>query len=216
MDLEAWRDASGDMGFEREFAVLAGLPPTTVVTTEDGPAPLDWLAVGDRVLTQDMGFQTIRLIERTTLFMRDLTDLPEFAPVYLKADTLASGVPARDLLVSPRQLCLTAHLDQKVLVPAQALGTQIDPALYPKRSRVEYVSLLFDNHHLIECDGMAFGSVFVADLCFGLTAPPIRSDGPMRPAAPILSHLGDKGADTGDHAGTVRHPNRPPRERKQA
>lgn len=189
MDTLSRRDASSDLDTERTFAVLAGLPPSLVVTTEDGPAPLDWLAVGDRVLTRDAGFQPVRLIERTRMTMKDLVDVPDFAPVLLPADCVSPGGPAQDLLVSPHQLCLIGKPDGEALVPARALGQQIDPKARRLFLRINYVSILFDEHHLLELAGMFFGSLFTADLNVGLARCPIGTEQPMRPAAPIQQEV---------------------------
>lgn len=46
-------------------SVLSGLGPGSYVMTSQGELPVEWLAVGDQLVTRDHGLQPLRHIERT-------------------------------------------------------------------------------------------------------------------------------------------------------
>jgi Hint domain-containing protein len=169
----------------REFAVLAGMSSTAMILTEDERVPLEWLAVGDRVVTRDGGLQTVRWIARTALTMQHIKVLPELAPVTIRAGAQSAGLPERDVITSPSQLVRMTGADGRdVLVTADTVGEPIYPGTQTKRAVVTYLNVLLDGHHLVDVEGLWMGSVFTADLGEDIDHPVATT--PMTPIAPIL------------------------------
>lgn len=182
--------------YQREFAVLSGFCATSLVTTEDGPTALEWIAPGDKVLTRDAGYQPVLWVEHNKLSMSTLQHLPELAPVRIERGAFDHGLPTRDMLLSPSQLIfversLTEPNGDGVLIAADVLAPRVVPAERPKAELVNYVSLLLDGHHLVQVEGAWAGSLFIADAASNLPeADPIcerLQESVMKPAAPILS-----------------------------
>lgn len=162
---------------EAHASVLAGLAPGTILMTREGETPVEWLESGDEVLTRDRGFVPILWINRTKLNRKELRDFPEYAPVSLLKDRVEPGIPAHDMVVSPRQLILVrSSLAQKdfgsseVLVPANAIGDQVDPTELKWDARVSYAQVLLPAHQTFIAEGLWLGSLFTGTL--GLEATP--------------------------------------------
>ncbi len=181
--------------YQREFAVLSGFCARSLVMTEDGPQPLEWIAVGDKVLTRDAGFQPVLWVEHNKLSMSTLQHLPELAPVRVERGAFDDDLPNRDMMLSPSQLIYVERTfdkdsDDGVLIAADVLAPRLVPIERPKAERVNYVSLLLDGHHLIQVEGVWAGSLFIADAANNLPdSDPICTqlrDRVMEPVAPIL------------------------------
>jgi autotransporter passenger strand-loop-strand repeat protein len=125
----------------------------TRLATLAGDVPVEALRAGDAVLARmdgDWAPHRVRWVGRMRV---DLTRHPRpdrAAPVRIRADAFAPGVPARDLLLSPDH---AVFLDG-VLIQAQALvnGATIvrdDPAA------ITYVHVELDRHGLLLADGLA-------------------------------------------------------------
>lgn len=172
----------GQLEGHDEFAVLSGVASTAIIDTEDGRIPLDWIACGDRVLTRDAGYQTVRWVARTVLDVATLQKYPEVAPVIVHADTFGDHGPEVDLVTSPSQLFPCARADgTEVLISADVVGEPVYPSLRRRDERFVYMNVLLDTHALIRVDGVWVGSVYTGDLEGDGDA-----DGPMTPVAPIL------------------------------
>lgn len=166
----------------REFAVLSGAVSTAMIDTEDGLVPLDWIAVGDRVLTRDAGYQPVRWIACTPVDNPFLRAFPEVSPVTVPADQFGEGCPSHDLILSPSQLLPLSGVKQgEVLVSADVVGDPIYPECRSRREKYTYVNVLLDEHHLVRVEGAWMGSLFTADL--GSDAD---DSAVMTPLAPIL------------------------------
>ncbi len=184
---------------EEHASVLAGMTPQTIVITREGETPVEWLAVGDEVLTRDRGFQPIVWINRTKLDRSDLRIARELAPVTIKAGLLAPNTPETDITVSPRQLILVSspraeleYASHEVLVPAAAFADQADPDEMRWDTRVSYAQILLASHHTLVADRLWLGSLFTGTLAIGLSSndcPLVaKLQAPhMRACRPILS-----------------------------
>ena len=138
------------------------------ILTPGGPRRIDHLSVGDLVETRDHGPQPIRWIGQ-----REVCGLGEWAPVRIAPGTLGAH---RTHSVSPNhRILLTgwrAELlfgEVEVLVPAKALINETTIRVVPM-ARVTYVHLLFDDHQVIEADGVTSESFYpgaqaVGDMC---------------------------------------------------
>ncbi len=124
----------------------------TLIKTPDGECPIETLAVGDLVLTQDDGPQAVRWVGR-----RKVQGTGPFAPIRIKANTFGQH---RQLLVSPEHRILIrdglAELlfgEPEVLVPAKALVDDLRVRPVPD-AQVEYVHIMFDRHQVIFAEGL--------------------------------------------------------------
>ncbi|TNJ40187.1 Hint domain-containing protein [Phaeobacter sp. B1627] len=144
-----------------EGAVVICFTPNSQVTTPQGARRIRDLEIGDQVLTRDRGYQSVRWIYRRTLTRAFLDANPHLAPVVFEKDALGPGRPRRRMKVSPQhRLLVQSHLSEMlfargaVLAPAKGLinGT----LAYQDRSGtpVSYVHILFDQHEVIEVDGV--------------------------------------------------------------
>ncbi|MGG7646266.1 Hint domain-containing protein [Rhodovulum sp. YNF3179] len=83
--------------------------PHTAIETPDGPAPVQMLCAGDRVVTRDHGTQTIRWVSVRRLDWRRFLSAPHMKPVLIQAGALGPGTPARDMMVSPNHRFLVGQ-----------------------------------------------------------------------------------------------------------
>jgi hypothetical protein len=83
---------------------LPGLAPMTRVRTAFGDVHAIALRKGDKVRTRSGEYKSIVWLNRVLLDERFLSDKPDSNPVLLHAGSVARGVPAADIMVSPRQI----------------------------------------------------------------------------------------------------------------
>lgn len=132
----------------------------TMIDTLLGPRAVESLDPGDMILTRDSGFCPLLWVGGTHLDACRLDLHPNLRPILIRAGTLAPGVPARNLYVSPQHRILVrstiAHNmfgEEEILVAARHLtslpGIEVlNPAL-----GVTYYHLLFDRHQIIRSNG---------------------------------------------------------------
>lgn len=123
----------------------------TLIRTEHGDIPVELLSVGDNVVTHDGGLEPIRWIGTRSYAGRFLAGHHHLLPIRIRAGALGEGLPARDLLVSPKH----AMFLDGVLVAAELLvngSTIVREASVP---RVDYFHIELDRHALIWAEGAA-------------------------------------------------------------
>jgi hypothetical protein len=130
----------------------------SLIVTARGEVPVEEIVAGDQVLTRDRGYRTVRWAGGRHLSSGDLMQMPDLRPIRIKKGSLGSGLPVRDLLVSPQHRMLITreitHLgtEGEVLVAAANLcgepGIGIDGC-----TDVTYHHILFDAHEIICADG---------------------------------------------------------------
>ena len=128
----------------------------TMIVTDRGEVAVEDLAVGDKVLTRDDGFQPIRWIGESRVRRSAAS-----APIRVRAGALGEGRPSRDLRVSPqhRVLLRDARLDLyfgvgEALVPAKQLVDGESIIQERDGPAVRYFHILFDTHQIVYSDGM--------------------------------------------------------------
>ncbi|MDP2495066.1 Hint domain-containing protein [Shimia thalassica] len=142
----------------------------TLINTPSGPRPVETLQIGDLVLTRDDGPQPIRWIAGARV---DLTQ-PEFGkkfqPIRLAAHALGPGIPDRDLLLSPQHRVVISHSEtsllfgeREVLCAASHLVNG-DTITRGTADEVTYFHILFDCHQVITSNGCASESFFPGDV----------------------------------------------------
>lgn len=132
----------------------------TRITTLRGEIRAIDIRPGDKVLTRDNGYQTVRWAGSTFLSAEDLKARPELAPVRIAAGALDGVHPTRPSLLSPQHRVLLESLhaelmfgESEVLAAAAHLtGRKGIRKVLPEQG-VTYVHFMFDRHELVLSDG---------------------------------------------------------------
>ncbi len=150
----------GTMSFSNIETIVPCFTPGTLIDTLKGPVAVEHIRPGDRVLTRDSGYQTVRWTGRRDLTAADLAAAPQLCPVRIGAGALGPDLPARDLLVSPQhRMLLTGARAELVAGEAEVLAAAAHLTGWPGISRagadrpVSYLHLMFDRHEIIRADG---------------------------------------------------------------
>lgn len=139
----------------------------TLIETSKGQRPVETLATGDLVLTQDRDYQPIRWINRRTLTAAELARRPNLRPVTIARGALGKNLPQDALSVSPQHRILVRSPIAKrmfktsdVLVAAKKLlplkGVSSDERL----DSVTYVHFMFERHEVVFANGAPTESLF--------------------------------------------------------
>jgi hypothetical protein len=120
-----------------------------------GQIDVSKLVKGDKILTRDNGYQTLRWLSKTPVDAERLAADPELAPILIKRNAIAPGFPAADMWVSPQHRMLIMGWksellsgQSEVLVPARALINGRD-VVQPHADHAVYFHLLLDRHEVI-------------------------------------------------------------------
>lgn len=139
----------------------------TLIDTPDGMRPIEALAVGDEVVTMDRGPQRIRWIGARALTGQELSEKPKLRPIRIAAGALGSGLPQRDLLVSPQHRMLVRSAiairmfdTSEILVAAHALVRVPGITVEENAESVEYFHMLFEQHEIVFAEGAPSESLF--------------------------------------------------------
>ena len=136
---------------EGRNALTAG----TVVLTLDGALPVEFIAVGDRVITRDSGIAMVREVRRAKVQMK---------AVAIKAGSLGNTRPDRDAVLPAAQEILIRDWRaealfgaSQALVPASRL---VDGEFIRDIGTREFevVELVFDTPHILYADGLEVAS----------------------------------------------------------
>ena len=129
----------------------------TLIKTENGEIPIADIKLGDRVITRDHGYQTVRWIKNDIVPSKG-----PFAPLKLSADIL--GI-YKDLVVTPGQsLLISGALSElylgadETLVTAQFLENGQTIARC-ESDFIEVAQLMFDQHEIIWANGCLCASL---------------------------------------------------------
>lgn len=139
----------------------------TLIQTIHGEVLIEDLKNGDLVLTMDCGYQAICWIGGRRLSCSQLEANPKLMPIRIRAGTLGSGKPTKDLLVSPQHRILIRSKiakrmfgESEVLIPAKKL-TAIEGIDFAREVQgVEYFHILFQAHQIVFSNGAPTESLF--------------------------------------------------------
>ena len=126
------------------------------IFTDRGAVAVEYLRVGDRVLTRDHGYRPIRWIGARAFSASALARFPQLYPVTIARGALDGLLPLADLTVSPQhRMLMTDTTDddgREKLVPAIAL---VGRAGFTQAAAggVTYYHLMFDAHEVICSEG---------------------------------------------------------------
>ena len=137
----------GTGGTELQVACFAA---GTRIATERGEAAVETLRLGDLVRTRGGRLAPVRWVgwTRVDLFRHPAPE--RAAPICIRADAFAPGVPSRDLLVS-QEHCLWLG---GALVPAAALVNGATIARIDGLSSVTYWHVELDRHDVLLAEGL--------------------------------------------------------------
>lgn len=151
----------GTMSFSNIETIVPCFTPGTLIETDRGPVAVEALSAGDRVLTRDHGFQTLRWVGRRDLTAAEVQASPQLRPVRIAKGALGPGQPTRDMTVSPQHRILLAGAqtelvagEPEVLAPAIHLAGRPGIALDTLTGGVSYIHILFDRHEIVLSDGI--------------------------------------------------------------
>ncbi|WP_299951816.1 Hint domain-containing protein [uncultured Ruegeria sp.] len=140
------------------------------ILTPTGRHLIDEIKAGDQVVVTDGSGRTVRWVGRRRLSKADLKQTPKHCPIRISAGSLGPDTPARDLLLSPQHRVVVSspamelhHCHPMMLASAKSLinGKTITQA--PPDRGVEYIHILFDQHELVNVDGLWSESFFPGD-----------------------------------------------------
>ncbi len=165
----------------------------TSIATPEGARRADSLVAGDLVLTADHGPQPLIWVAHSHVRLEDRNDPAR--PILCPKDAFGSGVPERDLILSPQH---------RVLLSGPALDTEGDQlapvcgllglprlrVMYGLR-RVTYVHLLLERHAILSSEGVASESFYPGPMALraldGATGRQAAGQVSRDPARPMLS-----------------------------
>ena len=172
----------GEVTGMQEPSVVPCFTAGTLVETDEGRVPVEELMPGDRVLTRDRGYRTLRWVGTRHVCRATLLAHPEFAPVRIARGALGGGLPERDMLVSPQHRMLVAGARaellfgcSEVLVAARHL-VGLPGIIWLPDTPVTYVHVLCDRHELVRADGCWSESFQPGDLSLGSMDAPQRAE----------------------------------------
>ncbi len=162
---------------------VACLTRGAMIRTARGPVAIEDLQPGDLVETCDHGPQPLRLKLSRRIGAEELARHDSLRPVRISAGAMGSGLPHRDLLVSPQHrmliespICKRMFGETGVLVAATRLtdlpGIYVDEAA----AEVEYFHLIFDQHEIIYADGALTESFLPGPVALGAMADDTRAE----------------------------------------
>ena len=135
----------------------------TLIRTERGDVPVEDLAIGDQIVTQSGALEPIRWIGTRSYQGRFLAGRRNLLPIRFRAGSLGTGIPARDLLVSPKH----AMLLDGVLVAAELLVNGTTIIQERAAARVDYFHIELARHAVIWAEAAA-SETFIDDSSRGI------------------------------------------------
>ncbi len=139
----------------------------TRIATPGAEVPVGALRRGDIVTTKDHGPQPIRWVGRRHLGAGDLAHAPDLQPIRIREGALGSGLPRRDLLVSPQhRMLLSSKVARRmfgadeVLVAAKHLLALDGVEIADEVTAVTYVHFLCANHEVVFAEGAPSESLY--------------------------------------------------------
>ncbi|MCT8160730.1 Hint domain-containing protein [Pseudoruegeria sp. SHC-113] len=134
--------------------------PGTRIETDRGCLPVEALRPGDRVMTQDNGFQPLVWVGQARITRRAAARKEALRPILIAAGALGGGLPERDLMVSPQHRMLfedwraeLATGEERLLVAALHLVGQPGISAVLPAGDVTYHHIMCAEHQIICAEG---------------------------------------------------------------
>lgn len=122
----------------------------TRILCDVGERPVELLRPGDRVVTVSGRLAPVRWVGWTTIDLARHPAPQHAAPVRIRADAVAPGLPRRDLRVSPDHALLLAGR----LIPARLLCNGATILSEQGLDRIGYVHVELDRHDILLAEGL--------------------------------------------------------------
>ena len=123
----------------------------TRIRTDRGDVAIEALRIGDLVVTHAGALRPIRWIGHRSYDGRFVAGNRDALPILLRAGAIDAGVPARDLMVSPRH---ALFLDG-VLAPAERLINGVSIVQLDAVDTLRYFHVELDSHDVLFAEGAA-------------------------------------------------------------
>lgn len=145
--------------------VLPGFGPGTMIDTEEGDLPVEWLDTSDRVKNRDNGLGRVLWIGRTTFQPDYFREHPEACPVRFEAGALGDGRPSHPVMVGPDQPVLinstkaARHFGTtEVLAPARAFVNDESVCFVDPEDPITFTFVFCAQHQVMGSDNSWLGS----------------------------------------------------------
>ncbi|MDA5559010.1 Hint domain-containing protein [Shimia sp. MMG029] len=183
-------DESGQIGnisfenFEEINFTVVCFTAGTRILTPNGDIAVDALNAGDLISTKDRGAQAIRWIGCRHIPAEELDMRPHLKPVRICAGALGTGLPNRDLIVSPQHRVLISSKiaermfgQKEVLIAAKKL-TKFDgiEVIEDNPDGVFYYHFLCENHELVWSEGAITETLFTGAEALKSLSPVARDE----------------------------------------
>lgn len=162
--------AAGDTRESYEFYQGASVPcfgPGTMIMTQGGEIPVEWLETSDRVLTRDHAYQPILWIGRTKLPRGHFAHFPQDIPVRIPAGSLGNRLPTHDLEVTGDHRLLLRSVaaelmfsSAEVFAPAKAWAAAGEASRAVPDRPYKLTHILCASHEVIMANGAWVESMF--------------------------------------------------------
>jgi VCBS repeat-containing protein len=133
---------------------------STLIETDEGPCPIEYLKPGQRIITTDHGPQPLRWIGSVRFSADQLRDDETLCPILIEAGAIGPGCPSQALSVSRQHRMLVrsaaardAFGSGEALVPAIQLVGLPGITVDCDRTGITYYHLLFDAHEVVFGNG---------------------------------------------------------------
>ncbi|MEO1796992.1 MAG: Hint domain-containing protein [Pseudomonadota bacterium] len=154
----------------------------TLIETQTGGKPVETLRVGDLVRCES-GFQPLQMALSRRLSADELAARPKLRPIRIEAGALGSGLPRRDLRVSPqhRMLVRSAIVARVSAVPEALLAAKkllLMPGISVDEGarEVTYHHLVFADHEVIYAEGAPTESFYPGPGALAALAPEAQAE----------------------------------------
>ena len=182
-----------------QFQSVPCFGPATLVNTDDGEIPIEWLTNQHKVQTRDAGFQQVQWVGARALD----GDVPEAQwPITIPVDALGVGAPYAPVVVSPQHrillrgpMCELYFAEPEVFVAARKLLGLNGISSTPPGPDFQYHHFALDQHHIVsafglECETLLLSEATTAMFHASDQGPNLLCQGgaaAMRVARPCLS-----------------------------
>jgi len=143
------------------------------ILTDHGPMPAGDLTAGKMILTHDSGMQPVRWIGKKQLSRSALAANPKLLPVRIRAGALGSGLPLRDMLVSPQhRLMVRSVIALRMFGCAEVFVAAVKLIGLPGITQaandrdITYVHFALDRHEVVYANGAMTESLLLGPETF--------------------------------------------------
>lgn len=165
-------------------AGVAGLCADANLRTPCGPRRVEFLRVGDLVVTRDNGLQPVRMVWTRTVTEAEIAADPSLAPIVLRSRAIGPMMPQRDLSVAPAHRLLIPGWrledeadNEACLVQARDISDLNDSIFVDRASgEVTYYNIVFDEHQVLSANGLPVESFLPTVESLKEAPPAVRDD----------------------------------------